>query len=71
MSKKIENKQSFDGLTVNERLMVSGLLDKFDAAARKRNRERMISMLLRVALPKQYAAKWVDTLLGDQTFFYR
>ena len=31
----------------------------------------MIAMLRKVALPEQYAAQWVDTLLGDSTFFYR
>jgi hypothetical protein len=71
MTKKSETKKDYTGLTVNERLMVSGLLSKFDAAARKRNRESMIAMLRKVALPEQYAAKWVDTLLGDSTFFYR
>jgi hypothetical protein len=70
MSRKIETPKDYSGLTVNERLFVSGMLDQFDDAARKRNRETMISMLQRVALPESYAARWVDTLLGDDTFFY-
>jgi hypothetical protein len=70
MGKKADVKD-YKGLTVNERLVVSGLLDRFDAAARARNRERMISMLKRVALSDSYANQWVDALLGDQTFFYR
>jgi hypothetical protein len=70
MNRKPMAKQDYSGLTVNERLCVSGLLERFDAAARRRNRERMIAMLKRVALPEKYAAQWVDTLLGDQNFFY-
>jgi hypothetical protein len=70
MSKKTERKQVYKGLTVNERLMVSGLLEKFHAAAQQRKRDAMIAMLRRVALTEQYATRWVDTMLGDQTFFY-
>jgi len=70
MGKKVEAKKDYNGLTVNERLHVSGLLERFDAAARGRNRKRMIAMLKRVALPEPYAVHWVDTLLGDTTFFY-
>ena len=71
MNKKSASKKNYRGLTVNERLMVSGLLDQFSVAARKRNRQAMIAMLRKLALPEQYATHWVDTLLGDQTFFYR
>jgi hypothetical protein len=62
--------QDYVGLTVNERLVVSGLLDQFDAAARRRNRDAMILMLGQLALTPKYAATWVDTLLGDTKFFY-
>jgi hypothetical protein len=70
MGKKVDAKIDYRGLTVNERLHVSGLLEQFDAAAHARNRARMIAMLKRVSLPETYAVQWVDTLLGDQTFFY-
>ena len=69
MNKKSEAK-NYNGLTVNERLHLAGLLKRFDAAARGRNRDQMIALLRRVALPPNYAAKWVDAMLGDQTFFY-
>lgn len=62
--------KDYHGLTVNERLVVSGLLDQFDEAARRRNRDAMILMLKQLALTQTYAATWVDTLLGDTTFFY-
>ncbi len=71
MNRKSDAKQDYNGLTVNERLYTAGLLKRFDAAARRGNRTNMISMLKQVALPENYAAKWVDAQLGDQTFFYR
>jgi hypothetical protein len=71
MNTKSETKKDFSGLTVNERLHIAGLLKRFDVAARRRNRVTMISLLKRVSLPENYAAKWVDAMLGDQTFFYR
>ncbi len=71
MNKKSDSRKNFSGLTVMERLHLAGLLKRFDAAARRRNREKMMLLLKQVALPEHYAAKWVDTMLGDQTFFYR
>lgn len=70
MGRKMDAKKDYSGLTVNERLHVSGMLERFDAAARARNRKRMIDLLKRVSIPEPYAVHWVDTLLGDQTFFY-
>ena len=69
MSKK-DAAIDFKGLSVNERLLVSGQFDQFDRAARTKNREKMISMLQNVQLPENAARHWVDTLLGDQHFFY-
>lgn len=71
MNKKATEKKNFEGLTVNERLCVSGLLERFDTAARLRNRKVMIALLKRVSLPEKYAAQWVDALLGDTHFFCR
>ena len=72
MAKKFKAKSAdFNGMTVNERLALSGMLEKFDAAARSRQRAAMIAILKRVELSDDYAAQWVDTLLGDTTFFYR
>ena len=38
---------NWDGMTTNERLLEAGLLDTFDAAARKRDRAEMIDLLTR------------------------
>jgi hypothetical protein len=41
------------GMTTNERLFAAGLIDKFDSAARKRDRAKMIKLLSRVDLASQ------------------
>jgi hypothetical protein len=48
---------------VNERLYASGLLDKFEAAARLGERNRMVVLLRQAGLSESDAAQWVDTLL--------
>ena len=53
----------FLGMTVNERLFAAGLLDDFEAAARRRDRRRMIDILTQVAVdtPERTA----DTILRN------
>jgi hypothetical protein len=56
-----EPQPDFDAMTVNERLFVAGLIDEFDAAARRRDRETMIELLARVAVARP---EWsVDLIL--------
>ncbi len=43
------SRSNYGGMTVNERLFVSGLMDEFDAAARDRDRDAMIAVLMKVA----------------------
>jgi hypothetical protein len=59
-----EHTESYAGMTVNERLFVSKLMDDFDAAARRRDRAQMISILVRVDLSEKDAAWSVDTMLA-------
>jgi hypothetical protein len=59
-----EHTQSYADMTVNERLFVSKLMDDFDAAARRRDRAQMISILVRVDLSEEGAAWSVDTILA-------
>jgi hypothetical protein len=59
----------FGGMTVNERLFVSGLMDEFDAAARRRDRDTMISILVKVALTPKGAAQTADTILADPSHY--
>jgi len=61
---KNEITESYSGMTVNERLFVSKLMDDFDAAARRRDRAQMISILVRVELSQEAASCSVDSLLA-------
>lgn len=60
----MERHPDYGGMTVNERLYSAGLIGEWDAAARARNRERMIAILSQVDLADQ-AEKIVDTVLTN------
>jgi len=47
----MDNKYS--GMTVNERLYVSGLMDEFDAAVQKKDAERVRAILEKVDLTEE------------------
>jgi|LakMenE01Jun11ns_1017448.scaffolds.fasta_scaffold7773906_1 hypothetical protein len=46
------SKNEYGGMTVNERLFVSGLLDSFDAAVASKDVDRVIKILHEVELTK-------------------
>jgi len=51
-------------MTVTQRLFIAGLLPEWDTAARTRNRERMIDLLVTVGLV--YQAEWfADAILTN------
>jgi len=59
-----QRESRYAGMTTNERLFDAGLLLEWSAAARSRNRERMIELLGKVDLADQ--AEWiVDTTLSN------
>ena len=53
------------GMTVNERLLLAGLFDEFAAAARERDRDGMIAILVRAELPRDAAVATTDAVLAD------
>jgi hypothetical protein len=53
------------GMTVNERLVIAGLLGEFDAAMDAVDRQRAINVLEQVAMTEQSAAATVDAVLAD------
>ena len=55
----------FGGMTVNERLVVSGLLDAFDGAARARDTAKMIEILMRVGMTPQQAEETARAVVSD------
>ncbi len=50
-------------MTVNERLFACGLYDRWECAARSRNRKEMIQTLVLVALTEEQAASTSDSVL--------
>ena len=52
-------------MTVNERLLVAGLLNEFGAAVSRQDRAAMVALLSQVQLPDSGANAYVDALLAD------
>ncbi len=55
--------QELRGMTVNERLFVCGLLDKWDDAKIRRNKDEMTSLLRSVTMNEVEAAWTTDSVL--------
>ena len=53
------------GMSANERLLLAGLIDEFDAAARERDRDGMIAVLVRTGLPREAAVATADAVLAN------
>jgi hypothetical protein len=62
-------RERFGGMTVNERLFVAGILDQFDDAARRRDRQAMLAYLRRVAMTDSQAIETTDTILANPSFY--
>ena len=60
----MQRESRYAGMTTNERLFVAGLLSEWTAAARSRNRERMIELLGKVDLGDQ-AESITETTLSN------
>lgn len=56
----------FDAMTVNERFVEAGLLEAWDLALERRDRNEMIAVLGQVDLAEQ-AASIVDQVLKNKT----
>lgn len=55
----------FAGMTVNERLYEGSVMEDFDEAAKVRNRQKMISLLLQVELSQEQAVQTTDAILAN------
>lgn len=55
----------YGGLTLNERLHVSGLLDRFDKAIHAQNHEEAVKLLLKTGLRKVEAEETVTEIIKD------
>ncbi len=62
----VDSEQSdYSGMTVNERLFKAGMMDQFDQAARNRDVEAMVYLLMQVALTEKDARWSAETILAD------
>ena len=61
--------KSFTAMNLNERLSLGGLTRQFDSAARGRDREGMLEVLARVAMPPDKAAETTDAILRNPRQF--
>jgi hypothetical protein len=65
MSSESPSQAPLSGMTVNERLYSTGLLAQFDAAARRRDLQAMVDLLLRVEISDSDANAIATTILGN------
>jgi hypothetical protein len=63
MSDARPTNQELRGVTINERLVVCGLLGRWDDAVTTRDKELMVCILLAVAMTESQAANTVDAVL--------
>jgi RNAse (barnase) inhibitor barstar len=63
-SPALPDQVDYSGMTVNERLSSAGIMADWDAAAKSRNRKRMIALLCRVGLADQ-AEQIADAILSN------
>jgi hypothetical protein len=65
MSESRPTAQELGAMTVNERLVVCGLIDAWDQAVQRRDRDGMITILREVALSDRQAQQTADAVLKD------
>jgi hypothetical protein len=61
-------KSNYQGMTVNERLVVAGLIEQWDAAVRQRDRDGMIETLKQVDIGSD-ADKIADAVLKNPALY--
>lgn len=57
--------RELSGMTVNERLVVCGLIDRWDQAIRRKDRDAMMTVLREVALSDEQAQQTTDAVLRN------
>jgi hypothetical protein len=65
MSTPRPSDQELGGMTANERLVMCGVIDKWDDAVRRRSRAEMIAVLRSVAMTEHQATQTSDAVLQD------
>ncbi|MDB5567176.1 MAG: hypothetical protein JWP84_3742 [Tardiphaga sp.] len=55
----------YSGMTVNDRLVMSGMHINFDETAKQRDRTKMIQILVALEMSEKGAAAVADAILAD------
>jgi hypothetical protein len=69
MNTERPTEQELRGMTVNERLVACGVIDKWDAAVLKRKREAMSAILKSVAMTDDQTASTTDAVLKNPAMY--
>lgn len=59
----------YEGMTVNERLFVTGKLKQFDHAANRRDKAKMVEILCSVEIEMKQANDTVDRFLANPAYY--
>ncbi len=63
------NEEELKGMTVNERLFGLGLIGQWDLAAKTRNRQMMIEILLKCSFSQEQSEQTTDAVLKNPAKF--
>lgn len=55
----------YSGMTLNERLFKSGLMDQFDKAVKLRNKSLLVEILKKVNLEQKTAEQTIETIFKN------
>jgi hypothetical protein len=69
MKKQRPSKEELGGMTLNERLFACGLMNAWDEAARNRDRDQMIAILLQTAVDRDNAESTTDAVIKDPEMY--
>jgi hypothetical protein len=61
--------EELSGMTTNERLFACGLFDRWNAAAKARDRDQMIALLCQIAFTPKGAQEVADKVLGNPSYY--
>lgn len=60
-----KEKKKYLGMTLNEMLFKSGLMQDFDDAAKKRDRTKLLEILQKIEIDTQEREKIIETILSS------
>ncbi len=59
------NKKELGGMTINERLFHLNLMDEFDAAVKKRDKQTLVAIYQKMEIDESGALQSIDAIFAD------